>query len=56
MKTDTYYMKLAIDEAWRYQFLTYPNPAVGSCIVKNNIILAVESHHEAGLPHAEVNS
>ena len=28
-------MKLAIDEAWKYQLLTYPNPAVGCVIVKD---------------------
>jgi len=48
------YMQLAIKEAWKYQLLTYPNPAVGATVVKNNHVLSVESHHEAGLPHAEV--
>jgi len=50
------YLKLAINEAWKYQFLTYPNPAVGACVVKDDKVLAVEAHHEAGLPHAEVNA
>jgi diaminohydroxyphosphoribosylaminopyrimidine deaminase/5-amino-6-(5-phosphoribosylamino)uracil reductase len=49
-------MKLAIDEAWKYQLLTYPNPAVGCVIVKNGEILAIEAHKEAGMPHAEVNA
>lgn len=49
-------MQKAIDIAWRYQFLTYPNPAVGACVVKNGIVLAVEAHEEAGNPHAEVNA
>ena len=53
---DKFYMKLAIDEAWKYQFLTYPNPAVGCVVVKNGEILAIEAHKEAGLPHAEVNA
>ena len=53
---DNFYMKLAIDEAWRYQFLTYPNPAVGCVVVKNGEILAIEAHKEAGMPHAEVNA
>jgi diaminohydroxyphosphoribosylaminopyrimidine deaminase / 5-amino-6-(5-phosphoribosylamino)uracil reductase len=48
------FMQLAIIEAWKYQFLTYPNPAVGACVVKNNQVLSVEAHKEAGLPHAEV--
>ena len=47
-------MQLAIDEAWKYQLLTYPNPAVGATVVKNNKVLSVAAHKEAGLPHAEV--
>jgi len=47
-------IKLAINEAWKYQFLTYPNPAVGaSLIVKNKLF--VSAHKKAGFPHAEVN-
>tara|TARA_R110002033_G_scaffold45441_3_gene88958 strand:- start:76398 stop:77405 length:1008 start_codon:yes stop_codon:yes gene_type:complete len=53
---DKFYMKLAIDEAWKYQLLTYPNPAVGCVVVKNGEILAIEAHKEAGMPHAEVNA
>jgi diaminohydroxyphosphoribosylaminopyrimidine deaminase / 5-amino-6-(5-phosphoribosylamino)uracil reductase len=53
---DNFYMKLAIDEAWKYQFLTYPNPAVGCVIVKNGELLVIEAHKEAGMPHAEVNA
>lgn len=53
---DKFYMKLAIDEAWKYQFLTYPNPAVGCVVVKNGEILSIEAHKEAGMPHAEVNA
>lgn len=53
---DKFYMKLAIDEAWKYQLLTYPNPAVGCVIVKNGEILSIEAHKEAGLPHAEINA
>ena len=48
------YLQLAINKAWEYQFLTYPNPAVGACVVHNNTILSVEAHKEAGKPHAEV--
>jgi len=52
-----FYMQLALDEAWKYQGLTYPNPAVGCCILgEHNEILAVEAHHKAGEPHAEVNA
>ncbi|OCL92140.1 bifunctional diaminohydroxyphosphoribosylaminopyrimidine deaminase/5-amino-6-(5-phosphoribosylamino)uracil reductase RibD [Aliarcobacter thereius] len=53
---DNFFMKLAIDEAWKYQLLTYPNPAVGAAIVKNGQILAIEAHKEAGTPHAEINA
>jgi len=49
-----YYMSLAIDKAWRYQFLTYPNPAVGATVVKNGTVFSTEAHKEAGKSHAEV--
>ena len=50
-------MTLALREAWKYQGLTYPNPAVGCTIVaESGEILAVEAHHKAGEPHAEVNA
>jgi len=49
-------MKLAIDEAWKYQLLTYPNPAVGAVVVKNGELLSIEAHKKSGLPHAEVNA
>jgi diaminohydroxyphosphoribosylaminopyrimidine deaminase/5-amino-6-(5-phosphoribosylamino)uracil reductase len=47
------YLQLAIDEAWKYQFLTYPNPAVGSTIIVKNRVF-VEAHKKAGTPHSEV--
>ncbi len=50
-------MRLALAEAWKYQGLTYPNPAVGCCVVgEHGEILAVEAHCKAGEPHAEVNA
>ena len=50
-------MNLALREAWKYQGLTYPNPAVGCTIVgENGELLAVEAHKRAGLPHAEVEA
>ena len=53
----SFYMRLALREAWKYQGMTYPNPAVGCCILgKDDNILAVEAHHKAGEPHAEVNA
>ncbi len=52
-----FYMSLALKEAWKYQGLTYPNPAVGCIVVgKNGEILAVEAHKKAGKPHAEVEA
>jgi len=52
-----FYMQLAIDEAWKYQGLTYPNPAVGCSLVgADGELLSVEAHHKAGEPHAEVNA
>ncbi len=52
-----FFMALAIKEAWKYQGLTYPNPAVGCCVVsKDGKLLSVEAHHKAGTPHAEVNA
>ena len=58
MKIDNnFYMNLALNEAWKYQGLTYPNPAVGCTIVgQNGEILSVEAHQKAGAPHAEVNA
>ena len=48
------YLQLAINEAWKYQFLTYPNPAVGAVVIVKNKIF-VNAHKKAGEPHAEVN-
>ena len=54
---DSFYMRLALKEAWKYQGLTFPNPAVGCTVVGGHgAILAVEAHHKAGGPHAEVNA
>ncbi|MEA1916806.1 MAG: bifunctional diaminohydroxyphosphoribosylaminopyrimidine deaminase/5-amino-6-(5-phosphoribosylamino)uracil reductase RibD, partial [Campylobacterota bacterium] len=52
-----FYMNLAIDEAWKYQGLTYPNPAVGSVIVGEKFgLLSIEAHRRSGKPHAEINA
>jgi diaminohydroxyphosphoribosylaminopyrimidine deaminase/5-amino-6-(5-phosphoribosylamino)uracil reductase len=51
----TFYLSLALKEAWKYQGLTYPNPPVGALILdKNGKILAIEAHHKAGESHAEL--
>ena len=53
----SFFMQLALDEAWKYQGLTYPNPAVGCCVVrKSGEILAVAAHKKSGYPHAEVEA
>jgi len=49
-------MQLALNEAYRYQFLTYPNPAVGAVVVKSGAILSIEAHSKAGCSHAEVKA
>jgi len=54
---DEFFMNLALDEAWKYQFLTYPNPAVGCVILdKNKQILSIGAHEKAGSYHAELNA
>ena len=53
---DELVMDLCLAEAWRYQGLTYPNPAVGAAVVKNGRILSVAAHKRAGAPHAEVEA
>jgi len=49
-----FYMQLALNEAWKYQGLTYPNPAVGAVITFSGKIISVEAHRQAGTSHAEV--
>jgi diaminohydroxyphosphoribosylaminopyrimidine deaminase/5-amino-6-(5-phosphoribosylamino)uracil reductase len=56
MVDDKFYMELCLKEAWKYQGLTYPNPAVGSLILdKYDKLIAIDAHYEAGHPHAELN-
>jgi diaminohydroxyphosphoribosylaminopyrimidine deaminase/5-amino-6-(5-phosphoribosylamino)uracil reductase len=52
--TPEFYMQLAIDRAWEYQGLTYPNPAVGAVVTCGGEVVAVEAHQKAGTSHAEV--
>ena len=54
MHLDETYMQLALNKAWEYQGLTYPNPAVGAVVTLNGKILAIEAHQKAGTSHAEV--
>ena len=51
------FIKLALEKAWAYQGLTYPNPPVGAVITDNkNNFIAYGVHVKAGMPHAEVNA
>ena len=54
MNIDEIMMQLALNKAWEYQGLTYPNPAVGALITFKGKILSVEAHQKAGTSHAEV--
>ena len=51
---DEFYMQLALDKAWEYQGLTYPNPAVGAVVALKGNILSIAAHQKAGTSHAEV--
>ena len=51
------FLNLALEKAWAYQGLTYPNPPVGAVITDNqNNFISYGVHKEAGTPHAEVNA
>ena len=55
MKTSFTAMNLALNAAWEYQLLTFPNPAVGAvCIGASGEILSIGAHKVSGGPHAEV--
>jgi len=50
-------MSLALQEAWKYQLLTYSNPAVGAVVLAScGKILSIAAHKKAGAPHAEVEA
>ena len=55
-ETHIKYMKLAIKEAKKGLGRTAPNPAVGAVIVKEGKVVASGYHHQAGMPHAEVDA
>ena len=55
MVNDEFYISLALQEAWKYQLLTYPNPPVGALIVdKYGKIISIAAHKKQGLAHAEL--
>lgn len=52
-----FFMKLALEKAWAFQGLTYPNPPVGAVVTDNkNKLISYGVHVKAGTPHAEVNA
>jgi len=51
------FISFALEKAWAYQGLTYPNPPVGAVITDNqNNFLAYGVHKRVGTPHAEVDA
>ena len=55
MVNEEFYLSLALNEAWKYQLLTYPNPPVGALIRdKHGNILAINAHKKQGKAHAEL--
>lgn len=52
---DEFYLNLCLQNAWKNQLITLPNPAVSALILdKYGAILSLESHQECGKPHAEI--
>jgi len=57
MVDENYFMQKAVDEAWKYQGLTFPNPPVAALIVdKDQKIVSLGVHKKAGLSHAELDA
>lgn len=56
MKSDEYFMNIALSLAKKGRFTTDPNPNVGCVIVKNNIIIGKGFHFKAGEDHAEISA
>ena len=56
VNTHQKYMSRCISLAKNGLGSTYPNPLVGSVIVRDNVIIAEGWHQKAGTPHAEVHA
>ena len=41
---DELYMRLALQAAWEYQGLAYPNPSVGAAIALDGKLLSIAAH------------
>ena len=53
---DAHWMRRALSLARRYAGRTWPNPTVGACVVRDDVLLAEGVHERAGGGHAEVNA
>lgn len=53
---DQIFIKRTLELAHLAYGRTWPNPMVGAVIVKNRRIIGEGFHHQAGLPHAEVEA
>lgn len=53
-KTDEKWMALALKEALKGQFRSWPNPWVGAVLVKNGRLISKGAHTKAGGLHAEI--
>lgn len=53
---DEKYMRQALGLAKKGLGFTHPNPPVGAVIVKDGTVIGSGYHHQAGMPHAEVEA
>ncbi|HAV75298.1 MULTISPECIES: bifunctional diaminohydroxyphosphoribosylaminopyrimidine deaminase/5-amino-6-(5-phosphoribosylamino)uracil reductase RibD [unclassified Limnobacter] len=54
--TDEYWMRHALNLAWKGQYSTTPNPRVGCVFVRDGVAIAEGFHAKAGEGHAEVQA
>lgn len=47
-------MRLAVQAAWKYQGLAYPNPGVAAAVALEGKLVSIASHEKSGSSHAEV--
>ncbi len=47
-------MRLAVQAAWKYQGLAYPNPGVAAVVTLEGKLVSIASHEQSGSSHAEV--
>ena len=55
-KDNNFYMLRALELAQMGYGMVSPNPLVGAGIVRNNVIIGEGYHHQAGMPHAEIEA